>query len=68
MWPVSTNISRSPTGILTENLVGPELLASSAIAAEALATPCLGGLLRGRREHGSEAWSGGAGKATWWWW
>lgn len=60
--------SRSPTGILTENLAGPELLASSAIAAEALATPCLGGLLRGRREHGSEAWSGGAGKATWWWW
>ena len=62
--------SRSPTGILTDNLAGPEPLASSATAAEALATPCLGqgALLRARREHGSEAWSGGAGKATWWWW
>jgi len=65
--------SRSPTGILTDNLAGPEPLASSATAAEALATPCLGlgALLRARREHGSEAWSGGAGcgsaKATWWW-
>jgi len=44
-------------------LAGPELLASSATAAEALATPCLCGsaLLRGRREHAARAWSSGAG-------
>jgi len=44
-------------------LAGPELLASSATAAEALETPCLcgGALLRARREHAARAWSGGAG-------
>jgi hypothetical protein len=64
---------RSPRGHRmgrTENLAGPEPLASSATAADALAATCLcaGALLRARRrEHATrvrEAWSGGAGAAA----
>lgn len=48
---------RSPTGIFTENLVGPELLASSAGAGAAASSPAaatalaLPSLRRGRREE-----------------